>query len=199
MTNTLFDALFAPLETRDTPFLILPDGQTISGAVFYGMVARQAHALRGAGVQMGDRVAVQVAKSPEALAAYGAAVALGAIFLPLNLAYTADEVAYFIENATPTVFLCDAARLAELSPVALVHGAKTLTLNADGTGTLSQAAADQPAKIAPAPRGPDDLAAILYTSGTTGRSKGAMLSHQNLLSNAEAWPNFGALGRMMCC
>lgn len=185
MPNTLYDALFAPLAGRDTAFLILPDGREISGAQFHAMVAQQAQALRAAGLGVGDRIAVQIAKSPQALAVYGAAVALGAIFLPLNTAYTADEVDYFLGNATPRIFLCDAARQDALAPVAARHGAAVLTLNADGSGSLTEAAAAQPATITPADRGPDDLAAFLYTSGTTGRSKGAMLTHRNLLSNAE--------------
>ncbi|SEM55173.1 malonyl-CoA/methylmalonyl-CoA synthetase [Gemmobacter aquatilis] len=185
MPNTLFDALFAPLAGRSSAFLILPDGSELSGDAFLRLVARQAHALRAAGLGVGDRIAVQIAKSPEALASYGAAVALGAIFLPLNTAYTADEVDYFLGNATPKIFLCDAAKRATLEPVATRHGATVLTLNADGSGTLSEAAANQPDTITPAERGPEDLAAFLYTSGTTGRSKGAMLTHRNLLSNAE--------------
>ena len=185
MPNTLFDALFAPLHGRAEDFLILPDGGTLSGDAFLRLVARQAHALRAAGLGVGDRIAVQIAKSPEALAVYGAAVALGAIFLPLNTAYTADEVEYFLGNATPKLFLCDGAKQAALAPVAARHGAQVLTLNPDGSGSLSDAAAGQPEVITPADRGPDDLAAFLYTSGTTGRSKGAMLTHGNLLSNAQ--------------
>ncbi len=185
MPNTLFDALFAPLSGRSSALLILADGREISGEGFLALVARQAHALRAAGLGVGDRIAVQVSKTPEALAIYGAAVALGAVFLPLNTAYTADEVGYFLGNATPKVFVCDPARLDMLAPVAAAHGAVVLTLNATGAGTLTDASAGQPDQITPADRGPDDLAAFLYTSGTTGRSKGAMLTHRNLLSNTE--------------
>ncbi|MFN7053169.1 MAG: AMP-binding protein, partial [Gemmobacter sp.] len=106
-------------------------------------------------------------------------------FLPLNTAYTADEVEYFLGNATPKLFLCDGAKQAALAPVAARHGARVLTLNPDGSGSLPDAAAGQPEVITPADCGPDDLAAFLYTSGTTGRSKGAMLTHGNLLSNAQ--------------
>ncbi|MDP4032018.1 MAG: malonyl-CoA synthase [Pseudorhodobacter sp.] len=186
MANPLFDALFAPLAGRRTPFLILPDGREISGEAFLALVARQAQALRAQGLTPGDRIAVQVAKSPEALAVYGAAVALGAIFLPLNPAYTAAEVAYFLADATPRIFLCDASRVTELAPIATRHGVRLLTLNGDGSGSLSDLARDMAAAIDPVDRGPDDLAAILYTSGTTGRSKGAMLTQRNLLSNAGA-------------
>ena len=185
MTNTLFDALFAPLAGRDRPLMILPDGQEISGDRFLRQVARLAHALSAAGVQPGDRVAVQVAKSPAALAVYGATVALGAVFLPLNTAYTADEVDYFLGNATPRVFLCDPVKWAALLPVAQRHGVRVLTMGATGGGELTDLAEAQPETFDAVPRGPGDLAAILYTSGTTGRSKGAMLSHGNLLSNAQ--------------
>jgi malonyl-CoA/methylmalonyl-CoA synthetase len=185
MSNMLYDALFAPLAGRTGDLLILADGSTLSGTAFLAMVAQAAHALRAAGVQPGDRVAVQVAKSPQALAVYGATVALGAVFLPLNTAYTAAEVDYFLGNATPRVFLCDPSRAGEMAPVAAAHGAALLTLGAAGQGRLADAMAGQPDQITPEPRGADDLAAILYTSGTTGRSKGAMLTHRNLLSNAE--------------
>jgi malonyl-CoA/methylmalonyl-CoA synthetase len=186
MPNTLFDALFAPLEGLATDLMILPDGRRISGDGFYRMVAGQAHALGAAGLAPGDRIAVQVAKSPEALACYGAALALGAVFLPLNTAYTAEEIDYFLGNATPRIFLCDAGRAGALAPVCDRHGARLLTLNADGQGDLTALAQGQPGRIDPVARGPQDLAALLYTSGTTGRSKGAMLTHANLLSNAEA-------------
>ncbi|MBD1204629.1 MAG: malonyl-CoA synthase [Rhodobacteraceae bacterium] len=185
MANHLFDALFAPLAGRGGDLLILPDGRRLSGDTVLRQVARMAGALRGLGVVKGDRIAVQVGKSPEALACYGAAVALGAVFLPLNTAYTAEEIGYFLGDATPKVFVCDGAKAAVLAPVAARSGARLVVLNADGSGELADLAAGA-AEIAVAEAcGPEDLAAILYTSGTTGRSKGAMLTHRNLLSNAE--------------
>ncbi|MGA0541120.1 malonate--CoA ligase [Neotabrizicola sp. VNH66] len=185
MANVLFDALFAPLSGREGPLMILPDGRRLSGRAFLTLLAQAAHALRAAGVQPGDRVAVQVAKSPEALAVYGATVAIGAVFLPLNTAYTPAEIGYFLENAMPRVFLCDPAKAAALTPVAAAQGATLLTLDGAGGGSFAEAMAGQPDHLIPEPRGPQDLAAILYTSGTTGRSKGAMLTHANLLSNAQ--------------
>ncbi len=185
MANMLFDALFAPLDGREATLLILPDGRRISGDGFLRLVSRQAQALRGMGLAKGDRIAVQVAKSPEALALYGAAVALGAVFVPLNTAYTADEVGYFLNNATPRVFVCDGAKAGVMAPVATGAGARLVVLNADGSGELSDLAAGVADQVEPVHCGPDDLAAFLYTSGTTGRSKGAMLTHRNLLSNAE--------------
>lgn len=185
MTNVLFDALFSPLASRSTDFLIRPDGTRLSGSDFLAMVHQAANALVASGVQPGDRVAVQIGKSPMALAVYGAAVAAGAIFLPLNTAYTADEIDYFVGNATPRVLLCDAAKADSLAPVANRHGAKLLTLNEDETGSFAELCASQPSAFTAVSRSGSDLAAFLYTSGTTGRSKGAMLSHSNLLSNAQ--------------
>jgi malonyl-CoA/methylmalonyl-CoA synthetase len=185
MTNLLYDAFFAPLKGRDRAFLILPDGSEISGAAFLDMVHRVANALVAAGVRPGDRIAVQINKSPMALAIYGGAVAAGAIFLPLNTAYTAAEIDYFVGNATPKLLLADGARADALAPVAQAHGAVLMVVNGDGSGSFVDLAAGQSDSFAAVARGPEDLAAFLYTSGTTGRSKGAMLTHQNLLSNAQ--------------
>lgn len=186
MTNTLYDALFRPHEANEGTFLTLKDGSSVSYDAFLRLAARIAHAMAGAGVQPGDRVALQAKKSPEALAVYAAAVRMGAVFLPLNTAYTPAEVGYFVSDAGAKLLICDGAGAVALQPVADKAGTALLTLNGDGSGTLSGRAAGQPETYAPAQRGPDDIAAFLYTSGTTGRSKGAMLTHDNLLSNAEA-------------
>jgi malonyl-CoA/methylmalonyl-CoA synthetase len=185
MTNLLYDAFFAPQSGRDRAFLILPDGTEISGDAFLRMVHRVAHALVASGVQPGDRIAVQIEKSPMALAIYGGAVAAGAIFLPLNTAYTAAEIDYFVGNATPKLLLADGRKAEALTPVAQAHGAALMVVNADGSGSFADLAAAQSEDFTPVERGADDLAAFLYTSGTTGRSKGAMLTHGNLLSNAK--------------
>jgi malonyl-CoA/methylmalonyl-CoA synthetase len=177
MANPMFDALFAPLAGRGGPLLMLADGRQIAGQAFLATIAQQAHALASLGVQPGDRVAVQVAKSPAALATYGACVAIGAVYLPLNTAYTAGEIGYFLSDATPRVFVCDPATAAP-------EGLQVLTMDAAGAGSLADLAAGMPQVIDAVARGENDLAALLYTSGTTGRSKGAMLSQRNLLSNA---------------
>ena len=134
----------------------------------------------------GARIAAQVEKSPEALLLYLATLRAGYVFLPLNTAYREAEAAYFFDNAGPSLIVCDPANLDWVSRVAHeTCRAIVLTLAADGaSGTLISEAQRQPVEFQTVPRGADDLAAILYTSGTTGRSKGAILSHRNLSSNA---------------
>ena len=181
MSNPLYDALFAPHLGAGTPFLHLPDSTTWTHARFLTLAAKYANALRAHGLAPGDRLAVQVAKSPQALALYAACVQAGVAFLPLNPAYTAAEVAYFVDDSGAKLLICDPAEQAALSKA----GAPTLTLDADGGGSFADAADTQPGTFETAARAPDDLAALLYTSGTTGRSKGAMLTQTNLLSNAK--------------
>ena len=177
----------ASLGRGDAPFLVLPtSGRTISYDAFFANAQRIAAVLAASGVQPGDRVAVQAAKTVTMLELYVATVLAGAVFLPLNPAYTTPEVRYFLNDATPRVFVCDATRLSALAPVAKKAGADAvLSLNPDETGTLPELRDAQSPGFDPRPRAPEDLAAILYTSGTTGRSKGAMLSHRALASNSE--------------
>src|SRR6056297_835270 len=185
MANTLYDNLFGKHAGNTATFLHLPSGGTISYAAFLGTAARIANAVTAMGLQPGDRVAAQVAKSPEALALYAACVQAGLIFLPLNTAYTVDELSYFIENSGARLIVCDGAKTDTIAPMAKGLSVQAATLNADGSGSLMEHAAGQPETFDTVARGKDDLAAFLYTSGTTGRSKGAMLTHENLLSNTE--------------
>ncbi|MFW8633784.1 malonate--CoA ligase [Cribrihabitans pelagius] len=180
--NPLIRALrAASLGREDAVFAALPSGSSVTfGALFAG-AERIAAALVAEGVEPGGRVAAQVSKTIEAIELYLGTVMAGAVFLPLNTAYTAPEVAYFVSDASPRVVVCDPSRLAEIQGVA--GAAKVLTLDSAGQGTLRDLA-DSQAGFEPVARAGDDLAAILYTSGTTGRSKGAMLSHDNLASNS---------------
>ena len=133
-----------------------------------------------------SRIAVQVEKSVEALILYLATLRAGHVFLPLNTAYQSAEIEYFIGNAEPAVVVCSGANHGWVSKIAFKAGTRhVFTLNDNRTGTLLDRAAAQSDRHTPAPRQASDLAAILYTSGTTGRSKGAMLTHGNLLSNAQ--------------
>lgn len=148
---------------------------------------RMAGALESLGVERGDRVLVQVEKSPHAVALYLGCLRLGAAFVPLNTAYTAAEVDYFLEDAEPRVFV----HAPEQDGPDHRAGVSAVTLGSDGTGSLIDTAAGAELHTGIEHCEAGDLAAILYTSGTTGRSKGAMLSHLNLASNArvlrEAW------------
>lgn len=147
---------------------------------------RIANLLRSLGLPGGSRIAVQVEKSPEALMLYLATIRAGLVYLPLNIAYKPSEIEYFLCDAQPSVFVCDsgnlkwARKLADRASTEHVY-----TLDEDGGGTLSVAAAGQSGVFDTAHNLADDLAVIIYTSGTTGRSKGSMLSHQNLVSNAQ--------------
>ncbi|SEW37951.1 malonyl-CoA/methylmalonyl-CoA synthetase [Cognatiyoonia koreensis] len=174
MTNPLFDALFAPHVTNDAPFLHLADGSTQSYRAFMEQVARFAGMIVEKGLGVGDRLALRAEKSPAALAVYAACMQRGVIFLPLNPAYTTDELRYFVEDSGAKLFVSDdPAAHAGLAP-------QVIALNADHATPCTEVAA----------RLPDDLAAFLYTSGTTGRSKGAMLTQDNLLSNARVLTDY---------
>ena len=191
MTNHLFEQFRRHVPGASARFLELPDGAVVT----YGdMLARSAHlanALVARGVKPGDRVAVQVEKCPGALMLYLACVRAGAVFLPLNVAYTLAELDYFFTDAEPRLVVCDPGREGEISRIAGKMGAAVDTLAGGGEGSLNEIANLSDPTFADVARAPDDLAAILYTSGTTGRSKGAMLSHENLASNArvlaETW------------
>ncbi|WAC27434.1 malonate--CoA ligase [Ancylobacter sp. SL191] len=192
MTNPLFDLIRAGQPDLTRPFLETAEGRVFTYGDLDRRSAQYANALVGLGLQPGDRVALQVEKSAEAIFAYLGTVRAGGVFLPLNTAYTGPEIAYFLGDAQPALFVCDPAQEAALAPVAQAQGvARRLTLGADGRGTLADAADAAGERFEDVPRAEDDLAALLYTSGTTGRSKGAMLTQGNLVSNAralvEAW------------
>lgn len=171
---------------REAPFLTVPGGRRWTFGDIDAFAAAIAGALIRTGASPGDRIAAQVEKSAENVALYLASLRGGFVYLPLNTACTASEVAYFLNDAEPAIFVCDPARAGEAP-----KGQKVLTLSANGEGSLIEAAREGPPFDDVEPRGEDDLAAILYTSGTTGRSKGAMLTHRNLSSNAltlrELW------------
>jgi len=163
------------------------DNSVISYQTFFDGADAIAKVLISKGVKPNDRVAVQVDKSIEALQLYIATVLAGAVFLPLNTAYTPSEISYFIEDASPHLFVCDPSSFTKLAPVVKSLGVFAVeTLAADGSGSITDFSnIDNTKAFKAVPRDASDLAAILYTSGTTGRSKGAMLTHENLWSNAN--------------
>jgi malonyl-CoA/methylmalonyl-CoA synthetase len=184
MTNVLYDALFGKFKNADTTFIKTIDGKNISHEGFLAMSARFANALTSLGVSKGDRIAVQVEKSVEAICIYAACTQAGLVFLPLNTAYTASEISYFVEDSGAKFFICDDKNKSQMLVVARTANARLETLNDDGTGSLIDLAKTFPSTFETVQTDGDDLAAFLYTSGTTGRSKGAMLTQNNLLSNA---------------
>ena len=186
MANPLFDELFAVHIGSAASFLRLPNGDCISYGEFLAQAAQFANVMHDAGLNVGDCMAVQIDKSPQALAVYAACVMTGVIFLPLNTAYAPAEVSYFLSDSGARLFLCDPAKHAVLTPVAQAADADIMTLGSIDDGSFAEAAKSMPPKFDVAERSEDDLVAFLYTSGTTGRSKGAMLSQANLLSNAQA-------------
>ena len=185
MSNLLFQTLFQE-HADDVNCLLLADGSSVSYGELFALTAKVANALVALGVRPGDRVAAQIDKSVAAVALYLGTVRAGAVYLPLNTAYTASEIEYFINDARPTVFVCRTQSTDELKAIASAASAKLESLDADGkTGSWIDQLNQADNEFATIARSADDLAAILYTSGTTGRSKGAMISHQNLVSNAQ--------------
>lgn len=198
MSENLFDILAErfPVDRDATCLETVPD--TVLSPRLYSYrdleeaSGRMARLLGKLGVAKGDRVAVQVDKSPAGIFLYLACMRLGAAYLPLNTAYQAGELGYFLGDAEPKVVVCQAHRESELQPIADAAGvAALLTLDESGHGSLTELSDGLDPDFSVAAVAADDLAAILYTSGTTGRSKGAMLSHGNLASNAltlnQAW------------
>ncbi len=195
MSANLFEAIENGITCKDAPFMeaagmAVAGGTEKSGGEKYSygdmlaLSGKYANALISLGIKPGDRIAVQVNKSPETLFLYLACLRAGAVYLPLNTGYTMDEVAYFLADAEPVLAICRPQVKDEFERLAARFGVKKVQ-TMSGAGSLAEIAEKSEARFKTAPRKADDLAAILYTSGTTGRSKGAMLTHENLTSNAR--------------
>ena len=184
MNANLFSRLFDGIDDPSRLAIEMIDGQRISYGDLVARAGQMANVLVSRGVKPGDRVAAQTEKSVPGLVLYLATVRAGAVYLPLNTAYTLNELEYFIGDAEPSLVVCDPSKSEGIGAIAAKVGAKVETLGADGKGSLTDAAASAKPEFATVARANDDLAAILYTSGTTGRSKGAMLTHDNLASNS---------------
>jgi malonyl-CoA/methylmalonyl-CoA synthetase len=180
----LFSRLFDGVDDLNRLAIETVDGQRISYGDLVARAGQMANVLVERGVKPGDRVAAQTDKSVPGLVLYLATVRAGAVYLPLNTAYTLNELEYFITDAEPSLVVCDPAKAQGIGAIAAKVGAKVETLDANGKGSLTDAAAKAKPDFVTVARADDDLAAILYTSGTTGRSKGAMLTHDNLASNS---------------
>ena len=193
MSNqNLFAALRAAFpQDLDSAAVETDDGLIYSWRDLDRATAMIANLLGALSLPEGSRVAVQVEKSVEAMMLYLATLRAGYVFLPLNTAYQSAEIEYFIANAEPAVVVCSGKNFGWVSKIAFKAGTRNVfTLNDDRTGSLLERAAHQSDKHDAVRKAEDDLAAILYTSGTTGRSKGAMLTHGNLLSNAKVLKDY---------
>ncbi len=183
--NANLYALFASHfgDAPEQPCIIVPDGPVVHYDELAALSARYARVMVAAGCKPGDRIAVQTDKHWQVIALYLACLRAGCVYLPLNTGYQRAELAYFFDNAEPKVIVCRPEAEGVLAPLA--PAARIFTIGGAG-GSLEERARGQPETFATVASAPDDLAAILYTSGTTGRSKGAMLTHRNLASNALA-------------
>jgi len=190
--SNLFNAIRAAFPDDLSAVAVEADnGKTYSWADLDEQSAQMANLLASLNLPAGSRVAVQVEKSVEAMMLYLATLRAGLVFLPLNTAYQSAEMAYFIGNAEPGVLVCTTKNLPWVSELAKAAGTQHVwTLGDNQTGTLLELAKTQSPVHTPVVSTSEELAAILYTSGTTGRSKGAMLSHGNLLSNAQTLKNY---------
>ena len=188
--NYLLDQLQENAQPQ-APFLILPEsGATLTYQEFFIQTEQMAAVLARIGVTPGVRVAAQIPKTPQALMLYMACVMAGAVFLPLNMAYQPTEITYFLENAEPYLFICTPEKQEILTSIATKIGIKEVWILADKPELASEKnlliqAQIEAASFTPVKRGPDDLAALLYSSGTTGRPKGVMLTHHALASNSK--------------
>ncbi|MBN9254958.1 MULTISPECIES: malonyl-CoA synthase [unclassified Mesorhizobium] len=186
MSQNFFSLIRSRTTDDDKVFIRTVDGRSYTYGEMWQLSARFANVLSSKGVVIGDRVAVQVDKSPEAIILYLACLRAGVVYLPLNTAYTLAELEYFIGDAKPHVVVCTPDKYDAIEPMASSLGVfSTLTLGVEGNGTLAEEAASAAPSYETILVEQSDLAAILYTSGTTGRSKGAMLTHANLASNAR--------------
>ncbi len=187
VSGNLYEQLIGPLVSApDTPFMIA-GSRTITRGEFLSFTRRLCSRLSSYGLSPGSRVMVQVDKSPEAVMLYAACLQAGLVIVPLNPAYTDAEVEYFIENAEPGLVVSPPRAEARMAEMRQRHNVPNVaTLGDAGDGTLLKALDSLPEQQQAVCRGPDDLAAMLYTSGTTGRPKGAMLTHGNLASNCRA-------------
>ncbi|MFK8042734.1 malonate--CoA ligase [Congregibacter sp.] len=186
---------------EDKLLLVTNTGENYSFADIDQRAAQMADVLVEGGVKPGDRVSVQVEKSPMALCLYFACLRTGAVYQPLNLGYRRAEIEYFIGNAEPKLVVCDSGSEDEMRAIASAAGTEQVfTLNSDDSGSLLEAADSKVGAFGILPRESNDLAALLYSSGTTGVPKGIMLTHGNLLANGEtlvdAW-GFAANDRLL--
>ncbi len=174
-------------KSSSRPFLELPDGQSIDFSKADELSAQLANKLNALGIQPGDRITVQVEKSAEAILLYLACLRAGFVFHPLNTAYTLHELDHFLTDAQPVLLVCTQVRKLEADQLIKKHSVRLVqTLDADGAGSLLEDLSTFSNSFVTVTRKKDDTALLIYTSGTTGQPKGAMITHQNITSNAHS-------------
>ena len=184
MANVLYDKIFGPNVNSEKIFLKTKNSN-ISYKKFTELSNKIANSLTLNGLRPGDRIAIQAEKSVTQLAVYAATIKAGGIYLPLNTAYTANELKYFMSDARPKIIILDEKSFNSTKENLSDIEAHFFTLNKDESGSLIDSIAPCSTKFSAINRGEEDIAVIMYTSGTTGKSKGAKLCHRNLKTNAE--------------
>ena len=185
MTNSLYSNLIEQNLNNNNTFLILDDRTEISYKDFISLSSKISHKLTNLGLKSGDHILVKSPKCKETLSLYLTSILTGSVFFPLNSNYTLNETIYFIEDSKPSFLICESSEVESIKPICDNIGCKILSLNANGEGEVTNNLDSLDSFFKPNTRLNDDLAALLYTSGTTGKPKGAMLTHQNLVSNAH--------------
>ena len=185
MTNSLYSNLIEPNLNNNKTFLILDDGTEISYKDFISLSSKISNKLTNLGLRSGDHILVKSPKCKETLSIYLTSILTGSVFFPLNSNYTLNETIYFIEDSKPSFLICESSEVESIKPICDDIGCRILSLNANGEGDVTNDLENFDSSFKPNIRVKDDLAALLYTSGTTGKPKGAMLTHQNLVSNAH--------------
>ena len=189
MTNSLYSNLIEPNLNNNNTFLILDDRTEISYKDFISLSSKISHKLTNLGLKSGDHILVKSPKCKETLSLYLSSILTGSVFFPLNSNYTLNETIYFIEDSKPSFLICESSEVESIKTICDNIGCKILSLNANGEGEVTNNLDSLDSFFKPNTRLNDDLAALLYTSGTTGKPKGAMLTHQNLVSNAHQLTN----------
>ena len=195
MTDSLYSNLIETNLDNNKTFLILDDGSEITYKDFIILASKISHKLSKLGLKAGSHILVKSAKCKETLALYLSSILTGSVFFPLNTSYTVNETIYFIKDSKPSFLICDKSEIDSLKPICDEIGCRILSLNANGVGEITDGLENLDSFFEPSKRTYNDLAALLYTSGTTGKPKGAMLTEQNLVSNAQELINLWNINR----